>query len=179
MRKETKNSYIERMLNVLQYIQKNIDNDLPLEKLSEVAAFSPYHFHRIFKGLIGESLGEYVRRIRIERAGSQLRYSQKKITEIAFQAGYDSYESFCRVFKEKFGVPPSLYRKKVYIKNCDLSDFPYPPSIKNINGDYKMNAEIKNIKSLKSIYARHTGAYSECHSAWEKVCTFAGKKKPY
>jgi AraC family transcriptional regulator len=66
MWEETSEDYRARMLRVLIYIQQNLDGPLPLEELAAVARFSPFHFHRIFRGLIGESVKEHVRRLRLE-----------------------------------------------------------------------------------------------------------------
>jgi len=64
--------YIHRINRVIDYIEKNLDQDLGLEKLSEVAHFSPFHFHRIFSAFMGETLNGFIRRIRVEKAASML-----------------------------------------------------------------------------------------------------------
>ena len=70
MKEETSEDYRARMLRVLVHIQQNLDAPLPLEELASIALFSPFHFHRIFRGLIGESVKEHVRRLRLERSTS-------------------------------------------------------------------------------------------------------------
>ncbi len=62
VRPETERSYRERILQVLLHIQEHLDDDLTLPELAKVAYFSEYHFHRIFKGLVGESLKGHIRR---------------------------------------------------------------------------------------------------------------------
>ena len=76
-----------------------------------VAHFSPYHFHRIFRGMVGESVKEHVRRLlRLERSAQRLRDSNDAILEIALDAGYESHESFTRAFRAMFGESPSEFR---------------------------------------------------------------------
>jgi AraC family transcriptional regulator len=96
LKKTTYRDYSERMLKVLVFIQRHLDEDVLLEELAEVACFSPYHFHRIFRGMIGESVKGYVRRLRLERAAQRLKNSARSITDIAFEAGYEAHESFTR-----------------------------------------------------------------------------------
>ena len=67
MKRSTLNDYKQRILRVLVHIQRNLDETTPLEELAAIAAFSPYHFHRVFRGMVGESVKEYIRRLRLER----------------------------------------------------------------------------------------------------------------
>ena len=106
MKDETVDDYQARMLRVLIHIQKKLGGELPLEELPAVAHFSPYHFHRIFRGLIGESVKEHVRRLRLERAAHRLRHTGQQITEIGLDAGYQTPESFTRAFHRMFGQSP-------------------------------------------------------------------------
>ena len=66
LKQDTLQDYQERMLRVLIYIQNHLDHGPTLNELAELAHFSPFHFHRIFRGMVGESLKAYVRRLRLE-----------------------------------------------------------------------------------------------------------------
>src|SRR6266853_3843414 len=104
-------SYQERVLRVLLHIQRNLDRPLELEELASVACFSPFHFHRIFRGIVGESVMEYVRRLRLEQAAQKLRFSDSPVIDVALDAGYESHEAFTRAFSARFGLSPSSFRK--------------------------------------------------------------------
>src|SRR6516162_6475678 len=95
-------TYRERILKVQLFIQRHLDEELPLDRLARVAHFSPYHFHRIFKGLVGEGVSEYVRRLRLESAAIALKTSRRGVTRIAFEAGYGTHEAFTRAFHQMF-----------------------------------------------------------------------------
>src|ERR1017187_9684083 len=110
MRHGTQESYQERILRVLVYIQTHLDDPLTLDDLAGVACFSPYHFHRIFRGLVGEPVAEHLRRLRLERAAGRLKFTDRQVIDIALDAGYDSHEAFTRAFRANFGRPPSIYR---------------------------------------------------------------------
>jgi len=98
--------YTERILGVLVFIHRNLDDRLPLEAYAKVAHFSPYHFHRIFRGMVGESLAEHIRRLRLERAAMRLRHTDWAIIEIALEAGYEAHEAFTRAFRALWGLQP-------------------------------------------------------------------------
>ena len=65
MKPSTEQDYRERIVRTLVYIQQHLDDELELEQVAGVAAFSSFHFHRIFRGLIGETLKEHIRRLRL------------------------------------------------------------------------------------------------------------------
>jgi AraC family transcriptional regulator len=103
--------YRSRINQVIDYIEKNIDKDLLLEDLARVAHFSPFHFHRIFGAMLGETLNQFIQRIRIEKAAVKLINQPKKsITEIAFDCGFSGSATFARAFKAAFGISASQWR---------------------------------------------------------------------
>jgi AraC family transcriptional regulator len=105
--------YALRINRVIDYIEANLEKDLSLNKLSDVACFSRYHFYRIFGAIVGETLGQFIQRIRLERAASKLLQNPKKsITEIAFDHGFSSSAVFARAFKEAFGLSAGQWRSR-------------------------------------------------------------------
>lgn len=97
--------------DVKRYIREHISEPLDRETLASVAGFSIPHFHRVFTAQVGESAANYVRRLRMERAGRKLRMGAVDITEVALAAGYDSHAAFSKAFKQQFGVSPSEFRQ--------------------------------------------------------------------
>mgnify|MGYP000456262417 FL=1 len=179
MRKKTQLSYIARMVNVVNYIQQNLDNELTLEELAQQANFSSYHFHRIFSGMLGESVKELIRRLRLERAAVQLRTSTASILDIALAAGYESDMAFSRAFKSRSGVQPSKFRKSEqasfpclsissvrYVTNEHISSFD-PFTDEELN----MNVTIKQVNDTLVAYVSHQGPYKDCGHAWDTLCT--------
>ena len=110
MKEDTRQDYAERIIRVLVHIQQNLDDALPLEDLAAIAHFSPFHFHRVFTGMVGESVKQYVRRLRLERAAMRLKHGERPVTSIAFEAGYETHEAFTRAFRSAFGRSPSEFR---------------------------------------------------------------------
>jgi len=91
MKPSTEQDYYERIVRTLVHIQRHLDDELELDTLASVAAFSRFHFHRVFRGLVGESLKEYVRRLRLERAAQRLKQQCDPIIQIALEAGFETH----------------------------------------------------------------------------------------
>lgn len=96
--------YVSRINRVMDYARKHLDEDLSLEQLAAIAYFSPFHFHRIFKTLTGETLKQFVKRLRLERALYLLSHGPRPLTEVALECGFASSSDFSRSFKAHFGV---------------------------------------------------------------------------
>ncbi len=183
MRPETERSYRERMLRVLVYIQQHLDETLALENLAAIAHFSAYHFHRVFLGMVGESLMAHVRRLRLERAAMRLKHTDRPVTQIAFEAGYETHEAFTRAFHVLFGEPPTRFRE--IHKPLALPDAPsgvhYHPAgsvndfTPHSTGGAPMEASIKKMGAMRVAFIRHAGPYNEVGPTWGKLCAWAGR----
>ena len=103
--------YTARLNCVIDYIEANISQDLSLETLATVAKFSKYHFHRIFRAMTGETLNQFINRLRVEKAATQLIHNPKKsVTAIALDCGFSGSATFARAFKETFGMSATAWR---------------------------------------------------------------------
>ena len=105
-------NYHGRMQRVLDCIDQHLDGDLDLERLSSVAAFSKFHFHRQFAATFEMSVHRYVQLARIKRASQRLAHGNaESVTDIAMDAGYDAPDAFARAFRRRLGQSPSSFRK--------------------------------------------------------------------
>ena len=174
MKESTGQLYKQRILNVQMYIQQNLDRDLSLKELARKSYFSEYHFHRIFHAVVGEPLKEHIRRLRLERAASNLKHTNNSIINIALDAGYQTHEAFTRAFKAVFGCSPSGFRSgNGMIVHHQIS----AGSKKSIpaNGDDSMKVEIKNIEKMRVAFVRNVGPYDQVGEAWDRLCMHLGK----
>lgn len=105
-------AYYKRFHPVLDYIDGHLADDLSCDRLSSIAAFSKYHFHRQFSALFGMSLYHYIQLNRFKRSAYQLAFRQSSILDIAIDSGYETPESFSRAFKKTIGQTPSEFRKQ-------------------------------------------------------------------
>lgn len=102
---------------VIEYIDQHLSGDLSLEQLAKVSTYSPYHFQRMFKGLIGETPAGYVKRMRLENAAHMLIYEpQLPITQIAFICGFSSLSYFTYSFNASFKTSPKSWREGAYLE---------------------------------------------------------------
>ena len=103
-------NYIQRTNKAVDHIIANLDSDLSLHQIAQVAGFSPHHFHRVFRSLIGETLSQFVKRLRLERALYLMSHAANRpLTEVALECGFSSSSDFSRSFKTRFGVAPSRF----------------------------------------------------------------------
>lgn len=104
--------YKKRIVKTLQYIDNHLDADLSLEKVSEVSAYSPFHFHRIFKLVTGETLQNYIIRKKTEKSALYLAlYKTMEIRDIYWDLGFSSHSAFCKTFKKYYGLAPTEFRR--------------------------------------------------------------------
>ena len=157
-------------------IQEHLDDELPLEELAKLSHFSPYHFHRIFRALVGESVHQHVRRLRLELAARQLRGTGRSVTEIAFDSGYETHEAFTRAFKAMFGVSPSQFRDDHTAAAPMTSGEAMSVGVHTEDGDGGMRVEIKTVERRRIAFIRHIGPYDEVGPVFEKLIEWAWRK---
>lgn len=184
MKSETEREYRERILRVLVHVQNHLDEAIDLDGLARLACFSPFHFHRIFRGMVGEPVKEHVRRLRLERAACRLKLSQESVTRLAFDAGYETHEAFTRAFSAHFGEPPSRYREA-----HQLAPMPDAPSGVTFDPDHlaehfrplglgvgTMDVRLEKVSPMRVAFIRHVGPYQEVGQTWQRLCSWAGPR---
>ena len=144
----------------VELIERDLDVDHGLEALAERAGVSPFHFHRLFRSVVGEPPASYVRRLRLERAALALKYSRRPVIDIAFEAGYDTHESFTRAFKARFGQAPRPFRSRESRRDVAIDAQP----------------AIVQVPPRRIACVRHVGPYDEVGPAFNKVLTWAGRR---
>lgn len=167
-----KNQYKERINIATDFIRKNINEKISLQEISSFAGFSQYHFHRIFAAFTGETIGNFIRKIKLENAAYRLKSNETNVIEIAYMTGYETPAAFTRAFKQYYGVTPSEYKQGSNIKQSKQK------SLENCNYFKDMTMKnfigIKNIEDMNVIYVSKTGKYSEsANEAWSVLCKFA------
>lgn len=119
-------TYYQRINLAIEYINNHLSENISLTQLAEAAHFSPYHFHRIFKNLLNETVNEFTNRVRLEKACNLLKYSKQTIMDISITCGYSSTSTFSRSFKKHYHVSPSEYRIHRQIENSKISKELFP-----------------------------------------------------
>ncbi|MFD3449903.1 effector binding domain-containing protein [Microbacteriaceae bacterium 4G12] len=105
-------SYIESFEKALVYIENHLNDDIDLSIVAKEAGYSLYHFHRVFKGIVGDSIKDYIRKRRITEAARELIHTDEAIIDIGIKYGYQSREAFSRAFEKIYGKNPSEVRQE-------------------------------------------------------------------
>jgi AraC family transcriptional regulator len=162
MKKTTKDEYLQSIYRVMEYIEANYQENLSLEELASIAKYSKYHFHRIFRSIMGESIYEYIKRVRLSRSANQL-YTHTSITSVARESGYETSASFTKAFREYFGCTPTQFSQRILNQKEQVM-------LKGI--------EIVEIESIEVLYVRKMGAYSvSAGEAFGALMSFAYEQK--
>jgi AraC family transcriptional regulator len=156
--------YNKRMHAVIEYVDRHLDEDLDLATLAGVASFSPFHFHRLFRALMGEVLGDYVRRRRLESAAVRLRSQDRvSVLNIALGVGFGSAEAFTRAFRARFDCSPTEWRKSKHDQVARKAGQAVKDPARKDGGsrikETAMNVRIIERPSVHVAYLRRTGAY--------------------
>ncbi|MCF6139045.1 AraC family transcriptional regulator [Pseudalkalibacillus berkeleyi] len=171
---------------VLDYIKNNLHTDLSLENLAEVSTYSPYHFHRLFNRIMGETPSDYVKRVRMEEAAHYLIYEPNmSVTEIAFKCGFSSNSYFTSAFKAFFKHSPKAWREGAYLekfprpyldskKSKQQSTNPKEPSeTRGYNGFQWVDlarVKIERLPEMSVLFLQHFGAYTEeISNTWDQI----------
>jgi AraC family transcriptional regulator len=172
IRTDTQTAYLESINKAINFLETHIANDIVLTDVAQHAHISPYHFHRIFKALTGETVKVFLTRIRLENAATKLKQSKADIGQIAIDYGYQNHETFSRVFKEYFKVTPTEYRQNMSELKMDKQLF-YEKRQVNLA---TLNIEkpiIKTLPDLHLAYIRHTGSYDKVGASFQRLMLWA------
>ena len=182
----TRQEYATRMNRVVDYIQCHLEDPLDLERLAAVACFSPFHFHRIFRAWMGETLQTFVHRLRLERAAQLLVFNRvRSISDIALECGFSSSGAFARAFKGAFGVSASEWRKR---KICQPNRKPWEagedsslgfsklpgPMVRNKEipmTNFPLDVRVRHLAPATLAYLRHVGPYKGDTALFRRLFT--------
>ncbi|MCA8951627.1 MAG: AraC family transcriptional regulator [Planctomycetes bacterium] len=183
MKRSTREDYRQRLLRVLRHLQTHLDEAVAPADLAAIACFSPHHFHRIFRGMVGESVMQHVRRLRLERAAIRLKHSDRPVTAIAFEAGYEAHEAFTRAFGERFGCSPSEFRSKNRAIEWPAAATPVHYREDGALGEFEpaipprgVAVEVRELPARRIAYVRHIGPYAGVGAAFEELMQWAGPR---
>lgn len=195
-RRRRRAEYQARINRVVDHIGSHLTDELDLAALARIAGFSPYHFHRLFRALVGETLGHFIARLRLEKAASQLRGNpDKSVLEVALDCGYSSSTTFARAFRSHFALTPTEWRSA----ECNPGTPNRNPGTPNSNpsGDsvqlkthidpttnqlqwrvtmndsnhspLAANVQVRTLPDLPVAYVRHVGPYAGDSALFQRL----------
>ncbi len=156
----TRDDYEHRILLAQEFISSQIDLPLRPLEVAKRSGFSVHHFHRIFRGLTGETMMGFARRLRLERAARQLRGSTRPVMDIALEAGYQSHEAFTRAFVAVFSCPPSEFKESESAEIVRAQIISKTPSV---------SVEVRQEEAVEALYMQHRGPYLGVGMVWQRL----------
>jgi AraC family transcriptional regulator len=157
-----------RLLRVLDYIHDNPAGNLSLDALSDVAAMSRFHWHRVYRAMTGETLAQAVRRIRMHRASYYLAMTDLPLAVIAANTGMPNLASFKRTFAEHFAMSPSAFRKRGELR----------PHVRNERPEITLMhpVTVRMSGPMRLAAVAHRGPYFEISRAFQKLSAVMGTR---
>ncbi|AYG59315.1 AraC family transcriptional regulator [Rhizobium jaguaris] len=153
--------YETRLRRVSAYIHEHLDEELDMEKLAEIACMSSYHWHRIYRAIYGETAAATVKRLRLHRAAGNLVNTRISVNDIAKRSGYPNLQSFNRIFKSVYGMPPARYRN-------EGSHTIFEPSTQ-ARITVMFDVTLRTISPISLIGVAHRGSYMQIGQAFETL----------
>lgn len=164
----TRKDHKERINEVLYYIHAHLHEALDVQTLSSHVAMSVFHFNRVFKELMGESVHAYVKRVKLEHVANLLLFNpEASITHCMHEVGLSSSASLTQAFKERFGVTPTKWREIDRANENPHSPF----TCKDLH------VTLQKMPSFYVAYVRHTGYDRSIKEAWLKLQEWAFRQK--
>lgn len=159
----TLTDHARRIARAMAHLAERPDRTPSLEELAAVAAFSPWHFHRAYRSLVGETPAETLAWLRLSRAAAALLKTEAPIAQVARDAGFASVAAFTRAFREAVGVPPGAYRARAGIG----------APVKENEMDEVI---ITETPALHLAMLPHTGPYATIGAAFDRIMAWAGAR---
>ncbi len=154
--------YTQRINAVIDHIRLHLSDELSLAVLADVACFSPFHFHRIFKTLTGETIADLTLRLRLERAAGLLRSSPRmRVSDAAVESGFVSPAHFSRAFKQRYGVSPSRWDRVTPLKESkNRQTLPgFPEYTDEQLAAFQFDVRVREFPAARLAYVRIANSY--------------------
>lgn len=161
----TRQDYGRRIARAIALIAADPARAPGLDELAAAAAFSPFHFHRIYREITGETPAETVARERLSRAAALLARESLPIATVARRCGYGSAAAFTRAFRAAYGVPPAAYRDSGGIGQRLALPRPEETEMFDIT--------IRTEPPLRLASVAHRGAYTGIGTAFDRLKAWA------
>jgi AraC family transcriptional regulator len=182
MKPDTRCYYRRLVQQTIERIGADLDEATDLDTLAREVHVAPFHFHRIFRGMVGETALELARRLRLERAAWQLAQTTRSVTAIAFDAGFEAHEAFTRAFRAHYDASPTTFRERRYPRTelATMSGVHFHPDgrvgplVPRASGGEHMDVTVTHMPALRLAAVRHLGPYNQIPVAFARLGELLG-----
>lgn len=174
MKNETQ---LDRYKKLLAFFDEKFKEEINIDTVEAISHYSYRNINRIFQALQHETIGKYIKRVRLEKAAQYLKYSEVGISDIAFEVGFSDVAAFSKAFKNKFNCSPSAFRnsretmQKITHQVLFPERSPHNPSLQ---------FEIEYLPNFEFISLEYRGAYediSAINTMWKQLLDYVIKKQ--
>jgi AraC family transcriptional regulator len=170
-RSDPEQHYRDRVARVVAAIVSDPVAPHTLPELAALAHFSPFHFHRIYHGITGETVAATVRRLRLARAAQLLAAGDESVTQVAMAVGYDSPQAFSRAFREFAGIAPRAFQQQRGFAGLGLVT---PPRAARERGPHELAVQLTVRAPLRVHALLHRGPASTIPHTYWRLMQIAG-----
>lgn len=177
MKPSTRHDYLQRIDRVVALLQLSVEQGVELPELPRLAAaahLSPFHFHRVYRALAGETVGQTVARLRLLRALHLLTNPDGLVTETALAIGYDTPQAFARAFRQAFDASPSEMRGQGERLQVEIERLRRPPAGDEPQAALKV--EVVSVEPFRVMAMRHVGPRVDLDQAYERLFQWAAAR---
>lgn len=177
MKSRTRNDYLRRIDRVVALLQQAVANDAELPDLAELgqaAQLSPFHFHRVYRALTGETIGRTVARLRLLRALQLLSDPARAVTDAALAVGYETPQAFARAFRQALDASPSELRAQPARLAGELARLSRAPVGEAVPTS-PLQVEVLSLEPFALAATRNTGDFADLAVAYEALIGWAAE----
>lgn len=168
---------LDRYKKLIAYIEENFKEELNIEKVEAICNYSYRNINRIFEALHHETIGKYIKRLRLEKAAQYLIYTDIEVSDIAYDVGFKERTAFSKAFKSKFGSSPSAFRKN---NESLLQEITQNTLLSNEGTErQKLDFEIAYLPEFQYLFLEYRGAFEDIPAitvAWNQLIEYTQQK---
>lgn len=167
---------LDRYKKLLSYIDENFKENINIEKVEDICHYSYRNINRIFEALHGETIGKYVKRLRLEKAAQYLKYSEIRVSDLAYEVGFEDRAAFSKAFKKKYKASPLAFRNNsdLILEEIQQSFLPQEDQTRE-----KLQFDIEFLSDFEFLFLEYRGSYeniSTIEKTWDQMINYALKK---
>jgi len=166
----------ERYKKLLAYLEDHLSEDINIDKVEDICHYSYRNINRIFLALNGETIGQYVKRLRLEKAAQYLKYSEIGISQIAYQVGYEDRSAFSKAFKKQYLCNPKEFRERGELEREEIKK---RLTLDSPTNRPKLEFEIEILPQFHYLFSEYRGDHRDIAAMdvlWEKLLEYGSSK---
>ncbi|RLK03044.1 AraC family transcriptional regulator [Tenacibaculum discolor] len=168
---------VERFNKLLDFLEKRFKTSIDINEIEDISFYSYRNINRIFLALQHETIGQFLKRRKLEKAAEYLKFSDNEISDIALEIGYSDIAAFSKAFKKYFRCTPSRFRNSYTLLQKITNQILEESNKKN---ESLLKFEIETLPTFQMLYLQYKGTYENVkgiEKTWKQLLKYADKRK--